>query len=170
MYLSSVASRKAMWKTSLFQPQPSKIAMWVFTILASSSSLHTQFEAAVGCRFDLPFFERKKQLFFLLPKYSLVVLNILQYYYHHSRRLKRRLWKFSVVNSTLLHPKALVVVVRAASSKKEKPTENGETRAMRAHEKLWASAAVYTNSSHGYFYFFQFSWLQRLNSVTHERY
>ena len=134
MYLSSVASRKAMWKTSLFLPQPSKIAMWVFTILASSSSLHTQFEAAVGCRFDLPFFERKKQLFFLLPKYSLVVLNILQYYYHHSRRLKRRLWKFSVVNSTLLHPKALVVVVRAASSKK-KSRPKTERRARCARTK-----------------------------------
>ena len=135
MYLSSVASRKAMWKTSLFLPQPSKIAMWVFTILASSSSLHTQFEAAVGCRFDLPFLSVKSNSSSCYQNIASLYYNILQYYYyHHSRRLKRRLWKFSVVNSTLLHPKALVVVVRAASSKK-KSRPKTERRARCARTK-----------------------------------
>ena len=136
MYLSSVASRKAMWKTSLFQPQPSKIAMWVFTILASSSSLHTQFEAAVECWFDLPFLSVKSNSSSCYQNIASLYYNILQYYkyYYHSRRLKRRLWKFSVVNSTLLHPKALVVVVRAASSKK-KSRPKTERRARCARTK-----------------------------------
>ena len=105
--------------------------MWVFTILASSSSLHNS-RLLLGADLISLFLSVKSNSSSCYQNIASLYYNILQYY--HSRRLKRRLWKFSVVNSTLLHPKALVVVVRAASSKK-KSRPKTERRARCARTK-----------------------------------